>query len=75
MKIQVRVTPRARESSVAPGSAGTLKVKVTEPAIGGRANAAVIQLLAKHYNVPKRGVRILKGETGRQKLVEILGRG
>jgi len=53
---------------------GTLRVRVTEPAEGGRANAAVIDLLAEHFKVPRRAVSILQGEKSRQKLVEILER-
>jgi len=42
------------------------------PAEGGRANAAVIEALAKHFSVPKRAVTILQGVTSRSKLVEVL---
>jgi uncharacterized protein YggU (UPF0235/DUF167 family) len=44
---------------------------VTEPADGGRANAAVIEALAKHFGVPRRLVTIVRGARSRQKLVEI----
>ena len=50
---------------------GTLVVKVTEPAEGGRANAALLEALAKHFSVPTRCVTILRGATSRQKLIEI----
>ena len=71
MRVQVRVIPRARQEAIEKMSNGTLRVKVTEPAEGGRANAAVIEALAEHFNVPKRCVTILRGQTGRQKLIEI----
>ena len=71
MRVQVRVIPRARQEAIEKMSNGTLRVKVTEPAEGGRANAAVIEALDEHFNVPKRCVTILRGQTGRQKLIEI----
>ena len=44
---------------------------VTEPPEDGRANAALIELLAEHFDVPKRALRIVRGHTGRQKVVEV----
>ena len=70
-RIDVRVIPHAKRRDVSMSPDGTLVVKVTEPAEGGRANAAVVDALAKHFNVPKRCVVILHGATSRQKLVEI----
>ena len=70
-RIQVRVIPHAKRRDIGMTPDGTLIVKVTEPAEGGRANAAVIEALAKHFGVPKRGIVILRGATSRQKLVEI----
>ena len=70
MKIQVKVTPRARRRSIETAPDGTLLVKVTEPAESGRANAAVIEALAKHFSVPKRSITILRGQSSRNKLIE-----
>lgn len=72
MKIQVRVTPRARRRGIEKAPDGTYLVKVTEPAEGGRANAAVIEALAKHFGVPKRAVNILRGQAGRNKVIEVV---
>ena len=60
MRVQVRVIPRAKRPGVEPGPDGTLRVKVTEPAVDGRANAAAIRLLAQHFNVPPSAVSILR---------------
>lgn len=49
----------------------TLLIYVREPAIEGRANAAAIVLLAKHYGVPKGHVVLQKGATARYKTFEI----
>lgn len=75
MRIEVRVMPRARRRAVERSSEGTFRMKVTEPAEGGRANAAVIEALAEQFDVPKRSVTILRGLTSRRKLIEIASGG
>jgi len=72
MRIQVKVTPRAKRPGVATAADGTLAVKVRAPATDGRANDAVIEALAAHFGVPRRAVTIVHGHTSRRKLVEIL---
>ena len=72
MRIRVKVIPRAKKSGIEPLPDGGLRVRVLAPAEGGRANAAVIEALAKHFSVPERVVTILQGMTSRSKLVEIL---
>jgi uncharacterized protein YggU (UPF0235/DUF167 family) len=71
VRVSVRVIPRAKSASVEMLADGGLKVKVTAPADGGRANAAVLALVADHFGVPKRAVRLLQGATRRQKLLDI----
>lgn len=72
MRIRVKVVPRAKKSGLEQLPDGTLRVRVVSPAEGGRANAAVIEAIAKHFAVPPRTVTILQGETSRSKLIEIL---
>lgn len=67
----MRVIPRARRAGIEPLADGSLKVKVTAPAEGGRANDAVIEALAKYFDVPARAVMIVRGHASRQKLIEI----
>ncbi|MCG3149829.1 MAG: hypothetical protein PCFJNLEI_03294 [Verrucomicrobiae bacterium] len=71
MRIQVKVTPRAKRPHIELTAAGALAVKVREPATDGRANAAVIEAVAGHFGVAKRAVTIVHGQTSRHKLVEI----
>jgi uncharacterized protein len=71
MRLQIRVTPRARKPGIEVAGDGTLIVKVREPAEDGRANAAVEEVLAGHFGVAKRAVTILHGHGSRRKLVEV----
>lgn len=72
-RIALRVTPKASRNAVVPAEAAgdPLRVYVTTAPEGGKANAAVLKLLAKALGVPKSRLRIVQGETGRDKLIEI----
>ena len=71
MRVEVRVVPRAKQPSLSTALDGTLVAKVTAPPDDGRANAAVIALLAEQFHVPRQAVTIVRGRTSRRKLVEI----
>jgi len=71
MRLTVRVAPRARQRRLEQAPDGTWRAMVPEPPEDGRANAALVALLAEHFNVPKRALRIVHGYTSRQKIVEI----
>ena len=70
-RFPIRVVTRAGRRGITMSQDGTLVVRVTEPPHEGRANAAVIELLAKHFALPRRRLRIAQGQTSRQKLIEI----
>ncbi len=70
MLIAVRVIPRSSKNALA-WEHGTLKVRLTAPPVDGAANAALINLLAERLSVPRRSISIVRGETSRQKTVEI----
>ncbi len=52
---------------------GTLKLKVSEPPEGGRANRAVVTLLAAALGVRERAVHVVRGQGSRVKLIEVDG--
>lgn len=71
MKIQIKVKPNSKTEEV--GQEGdNFIVKVKEPPREGRANQAVIKLLAKHFSVPQGQVRILSGFRSKSKVIEIV---
>lgn len=76
--MSVRVAPRAGrnriEGPVAEADGGiALKVAVTAPPEDGKANDAVIALLAKAWRLPKSGFRVIHGATTRRKLLHVAG--
>ena len=71
--LAVRVQPRASRDEVAGAIEGALKIRLCAPAVENRANEALTEFLAAVLKVPKSSVRILSGECGRTKRVEITG--
>ena len=70
MKIQVKVKPNSRTEEVSQEGHSFI-VRVKEPPREGKANLAVMRLLAEHFGVPKSQVRILSGFHGRNKVIEV----
>ena len=71
MIINVRVIPRARvQKIVADGD--TLRVYTNATPTDGVANTAVIKMLAKHFDVPKSRISIVRGTTSHDKVIEII---
>ena len=71
--VDVRVIPRAKKTEIAGTWDGAILIRVSAPPVEGAANAAVIELLANRLHLPRRNVRIVAGETSRQKRIEITG--
>ena len=74
MELNIRVQPRAsRNAIVMDGGRANVRitVRVTAPPENGRANDAVVALLAKRLGVPNRSVRIMRGHKSRDKRVRI----
>jgi uncharacterized protein (TIGR00251 family) len=72
MRIHVRVIPRSGKNLI-EWEEGGLKVHVTAPPVDGAANEALVALLAQCLTVHKRDIQIVRGTSGRNKIVEITG--
>ena len=73
VRLSVRLTPRASREEIAGFEGETLRVRVTAPPVAGRANRALVRLLAKRLGVPRGAVRVVTGQTSRSKIVAIAG--
>lgn len=71
MKLQVKVKPNARTSSLEQAADGTWTASLKSPPVDGKANAELIALVASHFGCRKAAVRIQSGASGRIKLVAI----
>ena len=73
MKINIKVHARSKRESVTALPDGSFKVEVKAPPVEGAANEAICQLLAEHFKVKKRNVRVVLGSTNNKKVVEVDG--
>jgi len=73
LKIKVKVKPDSRTEEINQ-EGDSFVVKVKEPPKEGRANQAVIKLLAQHFGVSQGQVRILSGFKSKNKLIEVVVR-
>ena len=72
MKISVHLKPNSRHrEEVVADDDGSLTVYTKAPAIEGRANAAAVKLLAKHFGVAPSKVKLLRGASSKYKLFDI----
>lgn len=73
LTIAVRATPRASKSALLPGTPEHFAARIAAPPVEGAANAALIELVAKAFGVPKRDVALIAGDTARIKRLAITG--
>jgi len=71
--LEVHVQPGARRSEFAGRHGERLKIRLAARAVDNKANEALVEFLAEHYQVPKARVRIAAGLKSRQKRVVIEG--
>jgi uncharacterized protein (TIGR00251 family) len=69
--LRLKVTPSASHDAVVGWQGDVLRVQVRAPAQRGKANEAVLRLLATALGIDRRRLRIVRGETSRQKVVSV----
>jgi len=70
-QITVKAKPAARENKVEKIRESHFIVSVKEPPVQGRANQAIIKLLADYFSVSQGSVQLVSGFTSRNKIFEI----
>jgi len=71
--LQLRVVPGASRQEIVGRYGSAWKVRVTAPAEGGKANAAVLELVAGVLDVPRRSLSLAAGASSRDKVVTLDG--
>ena len=69
----MKVIPRSSRTEILGKENDIYRMKLTDPPVEGKANKAVIELLAEKLGVPKREIEIVSGKTGRLKTIRIRG--
>lgn len=78
IRLRLKVAPKAKRNEIGglldePDGRHALKIAVTAAPEDGKANAAVIALLARELGVAKSAISVVAGATDRRKIVEIRG--
>jgi hypothetical protein len=73
VRVRVRVQPRASRTEVVGEHDGALKVRVAAPPVDGAANDELVRFIARRVGVARSRIRIVSGDVGRSKVVEIEG--
>ena len=71
--IELRAQPRARRTALECAAGRALRAAVTAPAEDGKANAAVIALLAAEWRLPRSAFGVMRGAAARDKTLSISG--
>jgi len=71
--LAIKAIPNAPRTEVVGWLGDALKVKVHAPPVEGRANEALCEFLAATFDLPRRAVTVLRGDTSRQKTVRLDG--
>jgi len=69
--ITLRIQPRASRDEIIGPYGEALKVRITAPPVDGKANEYLIKFIAKQFGVTRRDVKLISGETGRNKRIVI----
>lgn len=73
VRLHLFIQPKASKNEVVGPHNGEIKIKITAPPIDGRANEGLIEFMSDLFDIPKRDVLLIKGDTGRHKVVELSG--
>ncbi len=71
MKLSVKVIPNAKKSEIVGYENAILKVRLSAPPVDGKANDALVRFLADLWGIKKSEITILRGETGRNKVLDV----
>src|SRR5205807_10415494 len=74
-RLRLRVAPGAARAGVVGRHGDAWKVRVAAVPEDGRANEAVVRLLAETLSIPRDAVTLVSGHGGRDKIVELAGLG
>lgn len=71
LTLQVQAQPGASKPGIEPYGDDALKVRIAAPAVDGRANQALCELLAQRLQVAPARVEVLRGAASRRKVVAV----
>jgi len=70
--LNIRVVPRAAKNEIHGLLGDALKIRIQSPPVEGKANAALIKFLSKHWKISRNHIEIISGDTSRNKRLKII---
>jgi len=71
--LTIKVMPRSKQNEIVGIEGDAIKIRLTAPALEGRANEALVRFLAERLGVARGQIVIVRGETSRSKVVRVRG--
>ena len=72
MKLKVLIQPNAKTNQVVGVHGDSVKIRIKAPPVDGEANDVLIRYLSELIGVPRKNIQILRGQTAKNKLGEII---
>ena len=72
-RISIHAVPRASKTEIVGMQGTSLKLRLQAPPVDGKANKAICKYLAEFFDIPARNVSLIVGETGREKIFQLVG--
>ncbi len=66
--INIKISPNSSKNEIIKDGE-IFKIKITSPPVDGKANKSLIEFLSKTFKIPKTSIKILKGETSKEKTI------
>lgn len=66
--VNIKISPNSKKNEIINERDFT-KIKITAQPIEGKANKALIEFLSRNFKIPKTSIKILKGETSKEKTI------
>lgn len=66
--VNIKISPNSKKNEIVREEEYT-KIKITAQPIDGKANKALVEFLSKNFKIPKTSIKILKGETSKEKTI------
>ena len=73
VRFEVHAKPRAKKSRIVGERGDAVEIALAAPPVDGAANEELVRFAAKVLGIPKRRVELVRGETSREKLLEVTG--
>lgn len=69
--INIKISPNSKKNEIIKDGE-IIKIKISAQPVDGKANKALIEFLSKTYKIPKTSIKILKGDSSKEKTILFL---